>query len=417
MRRRPVAVLLPILLALGLFGGWAGTAMSQLPPTPTVSVPSVTVPSVPTVPPAPLPPPPPAPVPPPPPTPPAPSVPTPRVEVPKVETPRAPVEVPVQVPNPTSTPGTSSPSSGGEGSTPTGSGPSGSYGAQAGSGSGGSGGAGAGAAGGTRTAAGASSRIRTVVTNVRTSRKWIAAKGPRRTRGVTITFWLSRRATLLVLVDEVAPDCRFAGHFLVRGRPGLNVVRFNGRIKKRALDAGTYRLTVHPRGQRARRLARTTVVVLERPPRAREVAAARTRNTCPRGELPSTAALANATGARDGAGTSGTSGTDGAAVQTSAKSPAGVAGVQATSPSPRRGIGRVTGPVASAVDTIEEAAEAIPPVLYALAALAVLLLGIASMPQPVRASRTGAALVHHRGTIALAGVGVLVTAVVAFLVL
>jgi hypothetical protein len=55
--------------------------------------------------------------------------------------------------------------------------------------------------------------------------------------------------------------------------------------------------------------------------------------------------------------------------------------------------------------------------MFALAALAVLLLALAAMPQPVRASRTGAALVHHRGTLALAGVGVLIAAVLSFTLL
>jgi hypothetical protein len=46
-----------------------------------------------------------------------------------------------------------------------------------------------------------------------------------------------------------------------------------------------------------------------------------------------------------------------------------------------------------------------------------LLLGIASMPQPLGTSRAGALLVHHRGTIALAGAGVLITGLVAFIAL
>lgn len=54
---------------------------------------------------------------------------------------------------------------------------------------------------------------------------------------------------------------------------------------------------------------------------------------------------------------------------------------------------------------------AVPPALFALALLAVLLLSVAAMPQPLRASWAGAALVHHRGTIALAGVGVLAVAI------
>lgn len=47
--------------------------------------------------------------------------------------------------------------------------------------------------------------------------------------------------------------------------------------------------------------------------------------------------------------------------------------------------------------------QVIPGALLAMAAMAVFLLGIASMPPPIRSSRTGAMLVHKRGSIALAG--------------
>jgi hypothetical protein len=92
----------------------------------------------------------------------------------------------------------------------------------------------------------------------------------------------------------------------------------------------------------------------------------------------------------------------------------GVAGVRSH---PRHPYDDASGPLGAAVGTIRSAAEAVPPVLYALAALAVALLALAAMPQPVRASRAGAALVHHRGSLALAGIGVLITAVLTFALL
>jgi hypothetical protein len=61
--------------------------------------------------------------------------------------------------------------------------------------------------------------------------------------------------------------------------------------------------------------------------------------------------------------------------------------------------------------TLRSAADAVPPALFVLALLAVVLLFVAAMPQPLRASWAGAALVHHRGTIAIAGVGVLAAAI------
>jgi hypothetical protein len=74
------------------------------------------------------------------------------------------------------------------------------------------------------------------------------------------------------------------------------------------------------------------------------------------------------------------------------------------------------GPLGATVATLKSAAEAVPPVVFALTAFAALLLGVAAM-QPVWGSRTGAALVHHRGTIALTGLGVLVAAVLSFTLL
>jgi hypothetical protein len=71
-------------------------------------------------------------------------------------------------------------------------------------------------------------------------------------------------------------------------------------------------------------------------------------------------------------------------------------------------------PLDISLGTLRTAAEAVPAALYALAALAILLLAVAAMPQPMRTSFAGAALVHHRGTIALAGVAVLVAAIVSF---
>ena len=67
------------------------------------------------------------------------------------------------------------------------------------------------------------------------------------------------------------------------------------------------------------------------------------------------------------------------------------------------------GPIGSAL-TLDLPAEAIPPGLFAMAALAILLLALSSAPIPVRTSRTGAMLVHMRGSIAVAGMAALTMA-------
>ncbi|MGZ8794281.1 MAG: hypothetical protein ACXW0F_06535 [Gaiellaceae bacterium] len=373
MRKRSVPVLLPTFLVLGLLGTWAGTSMGQLPPPPPVTLPTVTV-TIPTV---PLPPPPPAP------TvtvPPAPVRPPPKLPV---DPPKPPVPVPLPetglVPAPEGSdpeqyeqPGASAPEGGGSSSATA------------------------------RRSGGASSRIATI-SRFRTSRKFVLTTGSESARGVWITFWLSRPGTVVVLVDELAPDCRYVGKFLARGRAGQNSVRFRGRLRGRQLEAGTYRLTAHPRGRRIPPLTGVTVAIFDGSPAPAEIAAASARNTCPDGIPPSAR--------EEGLSRSGS----GSGEQRDASG--GVAGVQASAPGGRAYQDESSGPFAAAAETIQSAADAIPPVLFALALLAVLLLAMAAMPQPVRASRAGAALVHHRGALALAGVGVLLAAVLSFVLL
>jgi hypothetical protein len=221
---------------------------------------------------------------------------------------------------------------------------------------------------------------------IRTSRDWLATAGPKPRQSVEISFLLSEPGTVVFRVEEISPHCRYVGRFLVRGRSGRNVVRFRGRLRGRALPPGTYRVTAWVRGQTARQI-KTTVVVFARPAGRAEIASARLRNACE--------------GALESTGIHGPMG--------------GVAGARASlAPTKRR---PAHGPLGAAFSTLRSAADAVPAVFFAFAALAMLLLGVASMPQPLGTSRAGALLVHHRGTIALAGVGVLITGLLAFIAL
>lgn len=251
---------------------------------------------------------------------------------------------------------------------------------------------------------GSSSQTRTI-RRVRLSRPWLSTRGPISRQTVRLSFWLARPATVVVRVDELAPDCRYAGKFLVRGHAGRNVVRFRGRLRGRKLDPGTYRLIAHPRGQRGHRLDRVTVVVLSRPPGgAAEVRAAQARNECPAGISPSQQELISAPLAQ-GDGDEGTA----------AK---GIAGAKSTKASGLiAAVAPIKGPLFKAVGTVEDAARAIPPALFAMAALAVLLLALASMPQFGAPTRAGAMLVHKRASIAMAGGAALLTAIATYLVL
>jgi hypothetical protein len=83
---------------------------------------------------------------------------------------------------------------------------------------------------------------------------------------------------------------------------------------------------------------------------------------------------------------------------------------------PEEGAGSgVFGPIGNALSGVD-GRDVIPSALLALATFALLLFGLASAPFPARA-RTGAMLVHMRGSIALAGAAALAIAVATFVLL
>ena len=133
----------------------------------------------------------------------------------------------------------------------------------------------------------------------------------------------------------------------------------------------------------------TTIVVLARPAHESEIASARARSTCPAGirSLP--------TGIFPGR-LGGVAGAQASLTATGHSKPA-------------------RGPLGAALGTLRAAAYAVPPVFFAFSGLAMLLLGVASLPRPLGTSRAGAFLSHHRGMIALAGAGVLITGLLAFI--
>lgn len=221
--------------ALALAGGLAGVLTAQAlgqVELPTVSVPTLSLP-LPTTTQVTVPPPPPVP-----PAPPPPPVPT--VTVPTPPTPPAP---PLPTPPPAA-PAHSAPGSPGS------SGPSGSSGSGSGvSGSPGSaGGQGAGYYGATpaRPRRPRSSRSRSArVIGIRARRVRVA----RQKRAARITFTLNRPGRVLFVVRGPAPSCGVAGRFTVRGDRGINHVRFTGRVGRRELPDGTYRVTARTPGR------------------------------------------------------------------------------------------------------------------------------------------------------------------------
>jgi hypothetical protein len=73
------------------------------------------------------------------------------------------------------------------------------------------------------------------------------------------------------------------------------------------------------------------------------------------------------------------------------------------------------GPIGSSPGTLDIPRDVIPAALLAMAVLAIVLFALASVPLPAGASRTGAMLVHMRGSIALAGLAALAMAIATYL--
>jgi hypothetical protein len=84
----------------------------------------------------------------------------------------------------------------------------------------------------------------------------------RKNGGTILVFRLSRPTVLQITVVRVYPTCERVGRFTVRGRAGLNRIRFRGRLGGRALPSGGYRLVVRSRG--AKRDAAAVPIVIAR---------------------------------------------------------------------------------------------------------------------------------------------------------
>jgi hypothetical protein len=120
----------------------------------------------------------------------------------------------------------------------------------------------------------------------------------RKSGGTTLVFRLSRRAMLRITVMRVYPSCRRVGAFTVRARPGMNRIRFRGRLRGRPLPEGGYRLIVRARGAR-RDAAAIPIVIANGKTSTTELRKARRTTVCsepvadlaPTGLVPAAAAL------------------------------------------------------------------------------------------------------------------------------
>jgi hypothetical protein len=159
------------------------------------------------------------------------------------------------------------------------------------------------------------------------------------------------------------------------------------------LTPGTYRVSGHAlRGRFVKRV--TLVVVGAGTPSFAQIAAARSANVCP---ATSTASRATSTGALASSGVAGALTQD------------GPPSLKPQTAGPNLHPGGVLG------SSVEETARAIRPLLLGLLALAIALLGIASLPRVTTPeSRAGDLLATHRGEIAALGAAAFVAVVVTF---
>jgi hypothetical protein len=240
------------------------------------------------------------------------------------------------------------------------------------------------------------------VKSVRSSRSWISKSGPKGRRTTFVTFTLRHAARVYFVVRQVSPVCRVAGRFSVRAHAGRNRVRIPGRVASLgSLDPGTYRIAA--RTGEGNFLRRVTIVVVDAgPPSPAELAAARAANVCQ-----ASARLASAANGTTGA--SNTSGVTGGQTLESSPTPD-----LPSASGPDTGTDTHTGGVLAS--SVEKATRAVRPLLVALLSVAILLLGLASLPQvAVPESRAGHLLVRHRVEIAGLGAAALLAVLITFL--
>jgi hypothetical protein len=195
-------------------------------------------------------------------------------------------------------------------------------------------------------------------------------------------------------VLRVAPDCRRIGRFRVAGHPGMNRVRFRGRVGGRRLGAGSYRIKARtlPRG---RAVVDAKFVVVAHPDRY-VIAFARGANAC---------------------GSEQESSLSTRGVPKATASPARVEPEKHARPSRTHGV-LGSRSAKKAVGALSKdavgALKSIPSLLFVLLGIAIGLLGVATLPARVAPSRRAAtALVLHRGAVAVAGTALLIAVLVA----
>lgn len=230
-----------------------------------------------------------------------------------------------------------------------------------------------------------------MVLRLKVVRSWISRSGPRAQRQTTFVFRLSRAAIVELILTRLAPDCRVVGKFRVAGRAGLNRVRFRGRIGRRVLRAGTYRVTARTLRPRGATPLRVHLVIVGRPnPLPAELAAARAANACVAVDKRESAAEAGGNGP-------------------TANTPTGRDSESTFT--------RVSGVLGTQFTKAVEVVQGVPTFLFFVLGLAIALLGLAALPGRAAPNlRLQKLLAYHRDLVALAGTVTLIGAAITYVV-
>jgi hypothetical protein len=224
------------------------------------------------------------------------------------------------------------------------------------------------------------------------------AKRPKRPRKVVLGFISYQRGRLALPVVQISPNCRREGTIAVNARPGVNLVRFNGRLGRKWLHDGTYVLVTPTMRVRF-------AVVAGRPTRKKDRLQP---STCREGvevllsggTVPTGSAAAGLVGATG----------DGVAI-----TDAGISDVAPPKvlPTGESGPSKV---LATTVDEVRDVVTGLHPAFYILLAMAIAVLATATLPaSAVPTPWLGATLARRRAELTLAGTTALVTVIVAYL--
>jgi hypothetical protein len=213
-----------------------------------------------------------------------------------------------------------------------------------------------------------------------------------------IGFIAYNRGRLALPVLQIYPDCRRAGLIRVSARPGVNLIRFNGRLGRKWLHDGTYVLVTPTMRIRF-------AVVAGRPTRKK------TRlqpSVCREGVM---AALAGESVVLGSAAAGLASTAEGIPVQNEgiaeATPPRSV--LPTGIPGPSKVLGRT-------IDEVRDAVTGLHPAFYIVLAIAMAILAAATLPaSAVPSPALGATLARRRAALTLAGTAALVAVIVAYL--